>query len=57
LFRAIDGDFAQTFRLLLDHGADPKLTDAAERTLQETAQSAPRGAPKILKILEARQPL
>jgi hypothetical protein len=56
LFRAIEGDFAQTFRLLLDHGADPKLTDAAERTLQEIAQGAPRGAPKILKILETRQP-
>jgi hypothetical protein len=32
------------------------LTDAAERTLQEIAQGAPRGAPKILKILETRQP-
>jgi ankyrin repeat protein len=55
LFRAVEGDFAKTFRLLLDHGADPKLTDGAERTLEETVQAAPRGAPKILKILEKQR--
>jgi ankyrin repeat protein len=55
LFRAVEGDFAKTFSLLLDHGADPKLTDGAERTLEETVQAAPRGAPKILKILEKQR--
>jgi ankyrin repeat protein len=47
LFMAVEGDFAETFRALLDHGADPKAKDGAGRTLEEAAKDAP----KILKLL------
>ena len=51
LFMAVQGDFADTFRALLEHGADPNRKDADGRTLAEHAEKAP----KILKILQERQ--
>ena len=48
LFMAVEGDFADTFRVLLEHGADPKSKDGAGRTLEEAAKDAP----KILKLLQ-----
>ena len=50
LFMAVGADFVDTFRLLLDHGADPKAKDGAGRTLEEVAKDAP----KILKLLRER---
>jgi ankyrin repeat protein len=47
---AVGADFVDTFRLLLDHGADPKAKDGAGRTLEEVAKDAP----KILKLLRER---